>query len=354
LRALRHEMAQALLAYNPLDLDERLYAGPTGTAHRLLKNCGLRDAPLTANEQLFVDKIVHELVLAMDQQGMRIHNLVSTCLLYRDAYQVSLKPKHLRMPQQLVWTLLSYIFSYPWAFRRQEDVEHYYSYVSDMLNWLHDMLLDASNNAEEVARLVSDIATPLASIFSFSPLYFSDHNLKDECTWRAGIMEFVCQFTYGNTYRYRNLSVDHAFQTYNGREKSRIGILMPQFKSASETFATLPVFEHLDRERFEIILYTLKANGGPLERYCASRADRLTDITTRIDQQLRIIRGDDLDILFIGTNIMADRSAIGWLALHRLARVQVTSICSPMTTGMRNMDGYIAGKLALPADDPQP
>ncbi|MBR8838605.1 MAG: hypothetical protein DSM106950_32545 [Stigonema ocellatum SAG 48.90 = DSM 106950] len=37
----------------------------------------------------------------------------------------------------------------------------------------------------------------------------------------------------------------------------------------------------------------------------------------------------------------------GDLAHHRLAPVQVTSICSPRTTGMRNIDYYIAGDLMV-------
>ena len=357
LRNLRRNLAQALLQSDPRDLNERLYAGPVGQAHRLLRNCGLQDEPLTAEERAFVDQSVRELVHGLDDPGVRILNLVSACMLYVGAYQIPLKPGHFRMPKQIAWTLLTYMFAYPWEFRQQEHVEHYYSYISDMLRWLHDRLFDAKNSAEERARLFSDVAAPLTSIFSCNPLYFSNHALKDECRRRADIMEHVCRFMYGTTHRHMGLSVDHVCKPHTGRSRIRIGILVHQFKSASETFATLPVFEHLDRDRFEIILYAIKVSGGPVERYCASRADRLVEISTRIDQQLRIIRGDDLDVLFIGTNIVADCnpaiSPVTWLALHRLARVQATSICSPTTTGMRNMDGYIAGELALPADDPQ-
>jgi predicted O-linked N-acetylglucosamine transferase (SPINDLY family) len=97
----------------------------------------------------------------------------------------------------------------------------------------------------------------------------------------------------------------------------------------------------------------MELTGHPLERYCASRADRLVGLPVSFDDQLRIIRGDDLDVLFIGANAVAVSSAISRLALYRCARVQMTSICSPTTTGMRNMDCYVAGELALPSDDPQ-
>jgi len=346
LRGLRRDVARALLDAGPQDLG-RYYAGPLGQAHRVLLNCGLRDEPLTAEEQAFADDIAQRVVREPD--APEVYSRLFACMLYLKGYEVGFRPGHLRVPQWIMWNMLVFMLLHPWVFRRQEHIERYCSYASDTLRLLHDRLFDADNSGEENARLVNDVATPLVSLFTCNPLYFGDHNLKDECTWRARLMEHVCRFVYLQ----KGLSVDHAYKSRGGRKKTRIGILMTQFKPTSETFATLPVFEHLDRDRFEIILYAIKVSGGPVERYCASRADRLVEISTRIDQQLRIIRGDDLDVLFIGTNVVAFSSPVTWLALHRLARVQATSICSPTTTGMRNMDGYIAGELALPADDPQ-
>jgi predicted O-linked N-acetylglucosamine transferase (SPINDLY family) len=346
LRGMRRDVARILLDASPQDLG-RLYAGPLGQSHRVLLNCGLRDELLTAEEQVFADDIARRIVLEPDTP--EVYSRLFACMLYLKGYEVAFRPGHFRVPQWIVWNLLVFMFLHPWVFRRQEHIERYCSYASDTLHLLHDMLLDTNNSAEENARLVNDVATPLVSLFSCNPLYFDERSLKSECGWRARLMEHVCRFVY----LHKGLSLDHVYKPSSGRRKTRIGILCPQFKSTSETFATLPVFEYLDRDRFEIILYTLKVNGSALERYCSSRADRLVDISTRIDQQLRTIRGDDLDILVIGTNVVAFSSPISWLALHRLARVQVTSICSPTTTGMRNMDCYIAGELALPADDPQ-
>jgi predicted O-linked N-acetylglucosamine transferase (SPINDLY family) len=111
----------------------------------------------------------------------------------------------------------------------------------------------------------------------------------------------------------------------------------------------LPVFEYLDRSQFEIILYAIDGKNQPLEQYCQSRGDRLVTLPENIHDQVKQIRSDDLDILFIGMNIVTRLRERGLLEFHRLARVQTTSFCSPITTRMRHIDYYIAGALTAPA-----
>jgi predicted O-linked N-acetylglucosamine transferase (SPINDLY family) len=66
--------------------------------------------------------------------------------------------------------------------------------------------------------------------------------------------------------------------------------------------------------------------------------------------QATAIRSDRLDILFFGSNLTAGVDACTTLALHRLAPIQMTSICCPVTTGFTNMDYYIAGDLLAPSN----
>ncbi|MGL5062755.1 MAG: glycosyltransferase, partial [Microcoleus sp.] len=132
------------------------------------------------------------------------------------------------------------------------------------------------------------------------------------------------------------------------RAKIRLGIINDHFTPQTETFATIPVFEHLDRSRFEIYLYALNTSAHPLEQYCQSRADKLVALPKEFAAQVQTIRADDLDILFFGTNLTAINKPTTSLAMHRLARIQTTSFCSPTTTGSRHLDYYIAGSFAVP------
>ena len=100
---------------------------------------------------------------------------------------------------------------------------------------------------------------------------------------------------------------------------------------------------------FEVVLYSLKQTGHPLEEYCRSCANSFKLLPQNLSEQVQTIRADDLDILFIATNVTAVTNQICLLASHRLARIQVTSGGSVVTTGMRHMDYYISGTLTDPS-----
>jgi predicted O-linked N-acetylglucosamine transferase (SPINDLY family) len=109
------------------------------------------------------------------------------------------------------------------------------------------------------------------------------------------------------------------------------------------------VFEYLDRKRFDIGLYALEAARNDLERYCANRVDRLQILPRNPLEQVAALRNENLDILFFGSNLTAGVDACTTLALHRLAPIQIASICCPVTTGFTHMDYYLAGDLLAPS-----
>lgn len=127
-----------------------------------------------------------------------------------------------------------------------------------------------------------------------------------------------------------------------------MGVLAAYFLPGSETFAYLPVYEYITRD-FEVILYSLNQTGHQLEQYCQSCANSFKLLPQDLAEQVNIIRADDLDILFIATNVTAVMNQICLLSMHRLARIQVTSGGSVVTTGMRHVDYYISGTLTDPS-----
>jgi predicted O-linked N-acetylglucosamine transferase (SPINDLY family) len=188
------------------------------------------------------------------------------------------------------------------------------------------------------SQLWQNIALFFSQVANFIPLYFTTANLRDIYTKRAEIIEF--------SLKNRGCSIDCIFPARSpNRTKIRLGIISDHFAPQTETFATIPVFEHLNRNQFEIYLYALNTSGHQLEQYCQSRADKLVALPKDFASQVQTIRADDLDILFFGTNLTAINKPVASLAIHRLARVQTTSFCSPTTTGIRHMDYYIAGNL---------
>lgn len=127
--------------------------------------------------------------------------------------------------------------------------------------------------------------------------------------------------------------------------KIRVGIMARSFEARSETYALLPVFEHLDRGLFDTVLLAYEVLDTPTEAYCASRAGRLLKVPENLPDLVSTLRALDLDILLFGNNLSVGLGVSdAALGLHRLARVQVNFICSPMTSGLPFLDRFLLGE----------
>ena len=147
-----------------------------------------------------------------------------------------------------------------------------------------------------------------------------------------------------------NYELDWAFPPREQQGKIRLGVLAFDFAARTETFVTLPVFRELDCSRFEVNLFALRGDDSAMERLCVQHAARFTVLPGDLQAQVKLMRDADLDLLFIGGNVTAAATDLTAIALHRLARVQMTSICCCVTTGMRNIDQFLSGTLSEPAD----
>lgn len=315
------------------------YAGEAGKVHAMLLNSTLRYEALTEEEKPFVNQLADALSRGFDQPNAT-QNLLAA-MLYRRADQLPLKYQRAPIPNWFVTTYLQFMLASTNLFQEIGEADNYSRYLQEWVSYLHTNIFSNLDS-----KVWQDIARFFTQAANFIPLYFNHHNLRDIYAKRAEIMEF--------SLKHQGAQIDWKFpERPANRQKIRVGILTKHFGPLTETFATLPAFEHLNREQFEIILYSLNLNGNPLEQYCQSRADRLVNLPNELPSQVQTIRADDLDILLIGTNISAVTHPITLLALHRLARVQTTCFNSPITTGMRNIDYYIAGKLMEPTAEAQ-
>lgn len=310
------------------------YGGDAGKAHQTLLNSEIKDESLTDTEQTFVSELAANVAKGFNDP--KAINYLLAAMLYRRADQLPLKYDRAQIPNWFANDYIKFMFASPSLFQTVGEADSYYQFIQGWIDYLHTNLL---KNAE--SPLWQNIALLFAQIANFIPLYFTRANLRDIYTKRAEIIEFAL--------KNRGFSIDCIFPARSpARTKIRLGIINDHFAPQTETFATIPVFEHLDRNQFEIYLYALNTSGHQLEQYCQSRADKLVALPKEFASQVQTIRADDLDILFFGTNLTAINKPVGSLAMHRLARVQTTSFCSPTSTGIRHMDYYIAGKFTVP------
>ncbi|MDZ7952158.1 glycosyltransferase [Nostoc sp. DedQUE09] len=330
---LRKQIAEEWLNISEEQIKDK-YVSLLGKTYQMLLNSGIKYESLTDEEEIFANDIVKNISQGFEQPKAIQYLLAA--MLYRRADQLPLKHDLSRIPRWLLKDYLQFLFSSPVNFQEPGDADNYYYYMQGWINYLHTSILKNPDSS-----LWDEIINNFTSIANFIPLYFNEHNLKDIYVIRGEIIEFLLNL--------KGYQVDYEFADRpTSRKKIRLGVLAAHFLPGSETFAYLPIYEYISRD-FEVILYSLNQTGHQLEQYCQSCANSFKLLPQDLVEQVNIIRADDLDILFIATNVTAVTNQICFLSMHRLARIQITSGGSVVTTGMRHIDYYISGTLTDPS-----
>ena len=336
-----HELSQVRtkLAKEWLRVSDELvmqaYQGMLGKANEIMLMFGsLKSADFTLEDK----EIVDDINLA-GSGNLECPNAIRQLLvsrLYYRADQLSLSFDLSHIPEWLLQDYLQFIFSAPTNFNSPGEADHYYWYIQSWMDYLHKSIL-----AHPDQPFWQDVANKFTQLANFIPVYFSSNNLKDIYLKRAEIIDF--------SLRNNGSQVDYQFdERPANRKKIRLGILAAHFTPSAETFAALPAYEYLSRD-FEVILYSFQKTNHPLEQYCQSSANFFVTLPDSLSKQVNTIRSDDLDILFFATNITAVTNQMCLLASHRLARIQITSGGSVVTTGIANMDYFLSGSLTDPS-----
>jgi protein O-GlcNAc transferase len=125
----------------------------------------------------------------------------------------------------------------------------------------------------------------------------------------------------------------------------RVGILSPDLRDHLNAYLLLPLFELLDRKRFELYAYSLSAHdhsaiGGRVR----AAADHVRDLHAVSDQEAAAtIRGDDIDILVdAGGHTTGGRFGI---TAQRPARLQVNYLGFPGSLGSSRVDHAIVDRI---------
>jgi predicted O-linked N-acetylglucosamine transferase (SPINDLY family) len=330
----RMQFARDLLAISD-DRLEDVYASILSVNHQMLVARGSNFTSFTEPEQLFVNELMTTLERGLNQPKAIQHLLVA--MLYCPFDRLPLKYADLcDLPNWFLRYYLEFIFTDSVSFHELGGTSNYYRYIQGWMNYLHTSIFDNLDDP-----FWQEVASQFAQFTNFILTYFNEENLNDIYVKRAEIIELFL--------RNNGCEVDYEFSDRPlNRKKIRLGILASHFTPSAETFASLPTYEYLSRE-FEVILYSLHQTNHPLEHYCRSSANYFTSIPQDLSQQVETIRADDLDLLFVATNVTAVTNQIGLLATHRLARIQLTSGGSVVTTGIKNMDYFLSGTFTDPS-----
>lgn len=128
-------------------------------------------------------------------------------------------------------------------------------------------------------------------------------------------------------------------------KRLKIGILSPDLREHLTAYLLLPLFELLDRSRFELYAYSLAANdGSDVREKLKTSADLFHDLEAMSDEQAAsAIRQDDIDILIDAAgHTTGGRFAI---TARRPARIQVHYLGFVGSLGSTRVDYVIVDRV---------
>lgn len=135
----------------------------------------------------------------------------------------------------------------------------------------------------------------------------------------------------------------------SGRPRIRVGVLSPDFRDHLNADLLLPLFELMDRERFEAYAYSLAPDDGSSSRArIRSAADAFRDLHAASDDEAAgVIRRDGIDVLVdVAGHTTGGRFGI---VARRPAPVQVNYLGFSCSLGSTRVDYAIVDRRAAPS-----
>jgi len=327
-RQLRETVALKWMSTS-IDQLSGFYSGNLGAVHRQLLSSTIKDFALCEDEQRIAKLIISQTQICLGTSE-NTNNLLAA-MLYLFPHQMPIETNIELIPDWFLKDYCKFLFTPPKIFSKLGEVDGYYQYFKKIVDLLHQNFLENPGTGQWLTMGASFLANA-----NFIPLYVIQHNLKDLYIKRAEITEQILKLT-GFQLGY-NLP-----QRSSKRSKIRLGVYSKCIEENTETFASLPVYRHLDPGEFEKYIYVHTQNGNSPERLAQAWADKFTILPIDIKRCVEILRQDDLDILFFSNNLTAVSNEPYLLSNHRVARIQCVHFCQPSTTGQPYMDYFILG-----------
>ena len=292
---------------------------------RKLSASGVHDRPVSPEDA----------ALAHGYAGQGWPGLLAAMMLV-PAWQWPFAPALESVPDWLWGDYAAWLFAAPQGFAASGHAD---AYANHVLRRLDELFRWVDRNAG--STVVRSALHAYVQTANSIPLYFSQESLKRHAELRGRLLFRAFAHNAG--------LYDRFLEPRTGR-RLRVGFVNRHFGPQTETYTTLPSFEHLDPERFEVLLFEHHTNNSPLENHCKRHASAFHLLPQDLTAQVVQLREAHLDVVVFGTNVTAVCNEVTLLALQRVAPLQVVNNSSCVTTGFHNIDLYVSGTLTESAD----
>ena len=325
LRRLRLEIVPALL-----ELSVAAVQGCLPSIMQFAGTCvrsGIRNFPRTPTENELFARCLERL-LPWTPDTAPVQGLPAL-LLAHHAFELKFIPPLASIPAAAREAWVYFLCEKPPAFIHSGDAEQFALYLANLCRRICENLNKADGSADDLIEAFSR-----SGIFMQS--YFNELNLRGTMRLRGTIIEQMLERGGG--------SLDQLRVMRPIRQRPRIGFISLVLDDGSETVFLAAHMQHLDRARYEVRLYSLFEPNGSVGARCREWAHDYARLPEKVEQAVARLRREDLDLAIFCNNLTAVNHPLTRVAAHRVARIQASTIASPVSTGLRNIDVMIPVK----------
>jgi FkbM family methyltransferase len=332
LRAIRSRIVAILLDDPAIGAEQAFSAILQSIAVSSVKS-GVRAFPRTAGENDLLARSLTSMRRA--QAGNAAIQALPALLLAWHACELKFLPPIESIPASARPAWFVFLFEAPPIFAYNGDADDFAGYLGQLCERVGEYLRQSGHQW-------SDLAAAFNSSLAFSQSYFNELNLRDTMRGRGAIIELILERG--------GAVVDQLRVLRPIRERPRIGFVAAGISDGTESVFLAAHMDRLDRQKYEVCLYSLYEPAGNLGALCRGAAQSYARLPGNLREAVAKLRLDDLDMAVFSTNLTYFNHPLTQIAAHRVARIQVSTIASPVTTGLRNIDAMISGELNETAD----
>lgn len=256
---------------------------------------------------------------------------------FRHAFDLRLRPDIAEFPLPALPMLMRYWLRTPRLFREVGDAGRYRDYSIDMLS-----RIDAATAQGGIAGHA--VLEASLSVLDIQMAFHEPGNLRTLLRLRGRLIERALDLAGPAR------ALDRTATPAQGR-RLRVGFLVRNMEPRTESFIVLAHAEHLDRRRFEIVLFTQRPPEGAFGQAVTQRFSRIVALDADPARAVEQLRAETLDIAVLGNIVCFDNRGLGRIAACRVAPVQLAlAAIQPSTTGFDSVDTFVTAPATEPAD----
>jgi FkbM family methyltransferase len=261
-------------------------------------------------------------------------NVLMAAMAFAPAHHFPIPASLSLVPSWLRPVYVRYLLGRPPIFLHAGEADRYAAHCTRAMAMLRTAIFDEQlPDSAEIAALASGSDSAMT--------YFNAQSLREYFRDKAQCLEW--------SMLRQGYALAHTFPLA-ANVTPRVGILHRSLAPGTETYYLLAHLEGRDLSACAVTIYLLDATPTVLAEVVRPWVSEIVPLPPDVPTAVARIRQDRLDLCLLTNNVTYARTPETEIAAHRLARVQVASGGSPVSTGLSSCDLFMSSEM----NDPDP